>query len=52
MFLLVSVENTQGVAPYVYACTGRAVVAMQDDRWKTRQGAAALIRGKQEGAAW
>ena len=33
MFLLVSVENTQGVAPYVYAFTGRAVVAMEDERW-------------------
>lgn len=50
--MLVSVENTQGVALYVYAFTGRAVVATEDERWKTRQGAAALIRGKQEGAGW
>lgn len=50
--MLESVENAQGVALSVYACTGRAVVTVGDERWKTRQGAAALIQGKQEGAGW
>lgn len=50
--MLVSVENTQGVALSVYACTRGTVVTVGDERWKARQGAAALIQGKQEGAGW